>query len=158
MPHIHEKIDFTVEAFIVHKGRVFLRMHDKYDLWLPPGGHIEPDEDPVEAVVREVKEETGLDVVLHGQSPEFSDPAIGQKVLLAPRFMSRHRINETHEHIAMYYFATSDTDKVVPEGDDRSDEWKWFAAEELAGPECGVREDIRFYAREALRELGGNSA
>ena len=31
---------------------------------LPPGGHVEPDEDPVQAVLREVKEETGFDVEL----------------------------------------------------------------------------------------------
>ena len=30
--------------------------------WLPPGGHIEVNEDPIEAVLREVLEETGLEV------------------------------------------------------------------------------------------------
>ena len=46
MPHIHEKIDFTVEVFIVHKDTVLLRMHDKVKKWLGPGGHIELHEDP----------------------------------------------------------------------------------------------------------------
>jgi 8-oxo-dGTP diphosphatase len=27
---------------------------------MPPGGHLDPDEDPVQAVLREVREETGL--------------------------------------------------------------------------------------------------
>ena len=62
MPHIHEKIDFTVEVFIVHKDKVLLRMHDKYHLWLSVGGHIELDEDPVQGIIREVKEEVGLDI------------------------------------------------------------------------------------------------
>ena len=30
--------------------------------WAPPGGHMEFGESPVEAAVREVKEETGLDI------------------------------------------------------------------------------------------------
>jgi len=30
MPHLHDKIDFTVETFIVYNDRVLLRMHDKY--------------------------------------------------------------------------------------------------------------------------------
>ena len=40
LPHIHEKIDFTVEVFIVYKNKVLLRMHDKVKKWLGPGGHI----------------------------------------------------------------------------------------------------------------------
>ncbi len=66
MPHIHEKIDFTAEVFIVHKDRVLLRMHDKFKIWLSVGGHVELDEDPIEAAVREVKEEVGLDVTIVG--------------------------------------------------------------------------------------------
>ena len=59
MPHIHEKIDFTAEVFIVHHNRVLLRLHDKYNIWLSVGGHIELNEDPMEAAIREVKEEVG---------------------------------------------------------------------------------------------------
>ncbi len=60
MPHIHEKIDFCVEVFIVHKNKVLLRVHDKFKFWLSIGGHIELDEDPIEAAYREVKEEVGF--------------------------------------------------------------------------------------------------
>lgn len=41
MPHIHDKIDFTADVFIVHKNKVLLCMHDKYHMWLCVGGHIE---------------------------------------------------------------------------------------------------------------------
>lgn len=33
--------------------------HRKAGLWLPTGGHVEPDEDPRETVVRELAEELG---------------------------------------------------------------------------------------------------
>ena len=55
MPHIHEKIDFAVEVFVVHKNKVLLRKHDKYKTWLGVGGHIELDEDPNQVAIREVK-------------------------------------------------------------------------------------------------------
>lgn len=43
------------------KGRVLLiRNADAPDLWLPPGGGIEPDESPRDAAIREMQEETGL--------------------------------------------------------------------------------------------------
>lgn len=54
MPHIHEKIDFTVQAFVVHKNKVLLRKHDKHGVWVGVGGHIELDENPNEAILREV--------------------------------------------------------------------------------------------------------
>ena len=41
MPHIHEKIDFTVSLFIVEGEKVLLVHHKKLDRWLPIGGHIE---------------------------------------------------------------------------------------------------------------------
>lgn len=48
MPHIHELIDYTAEIFIVHQGKVLIRLHDKYDIRTCPGGHIELDENPNE--------------------------------------------------------------------------------------------------------------
>jgi ADP-ribose pyrophosphatase YjhB (NUDIX family) len=154
MAHIHEKIDFVVETFIVHANKVLLRMHDKYGIWLAPGGHIELNEDPTQAAIREVKEEVGLDVVLWGKLPPLKDPKLRDQALLSPRFMNRHPINENHEHICSYYFATCSDENVVPSGADQSNEWHWFTSEELDDPKYGIREDIRFYAHEALRELG----
>ncbi|RBQ16477.1 hypothetical protein DP939_29590 [Spongiactinospora rosea] len=42
-------------------GRLLFACHDG-GVWAPPGGIIEPDEHPREAVVRELREETGLDI------------------------------------------------------------------------------------------------
>ena len=75
MPHIHEKIDFTVAIFVVHDGKVLLIHHRKLDKWLPLGGHIELDEDPEQAALREAKEESGLDVELLGERPPTTGPA-----------------------------------------------------------------------------------
>jgi 8-oxo-dGTP pyrophosphatase MutT (NUDIX family) len=153
MPHIHEKIDFTVEVFIVHRDRVLLRKHDKYKLWLSIGGHIEHEDDPNEAALREVKEEVGLDVEL------FCDPKIplvrldGYRELIPPAFMNRHRINETHEHVTLVYFARAKTDRLKLSATEVSEEIRWFTAEELDQPEFGIKEHIRTYAKAALRAL-----
>ncbi|MGQ0776590.1 MAG: NUDIX domain-containing protein [Pseudonocardiales bacterium] len=40
--------------------RVGLIRHPRLDKWMLPGGHVEPDENPAEAALREVAEETGL--------------------------------------------------------------------------------------------------
>lgn len=152
MAHIHEKVDFTVDVFIVHNNRVLLRKHDKYDLWLGVGGHIDLGEDPNEAAVREVKEEVGLDVVLWDGNRRFQYDG-GNKQLIPPIALNRHRINETHEHVSMIYIGTSDTDdvQIMYEGD-RSDDWRWLTAAEVDSFDLGP--DVRFYATEALRVLG----
>jgi 8-oxo-dGTP pyrophosphatase MutT (NUDIX family) len=153
MPHIHEKIDNTVEVFIVHQNRVLLRMHDKYKIWLSVGGHVELDEDPNEAALREVKEEVGLDVRLDDRRQLFRHVETDGRELIPPTFLKRHRISPTHEHVVMTFFATSDTSRVTVEGhDDRSDEWRWVTLEELE--KMDLRPDVRFYAQTALKELG----
>jgi ADP-ribose pyrophosphatase YjhB (NUDIX family) len=69
MPHIHELMDFTVEAFVVYEDRVLLIYHKQLHKWLPLGGHIELDEDPEQALFREIREESGLEVDILSQKP-----------------------------------------------------------------------------------------
>ncbi len=103
MAHIHEKIDFTVAIFVVHDAKILLIHHRKLNKWLPLGGHIELDEDPEQAALREAKEESGFDVELLGERPPTSEP--GTRALIAPRFLDIHRISDTHEHIGLIYWA-----------------------------------------------------
>jgi 8-oxo-dGTP pyrophosphatase MutT (NUDIX family) len=151
MPHIHEKIDFTVEVFIVHNNKVLLRMHDKYHIWCSVGGHIELDEDPIQAAHREVKEEVGLDIVLVGKDiPIFDNDDF--KVLMPPVYLGRHRTSQTHEHVVFVYFATSATDQITdPLSEHERAETRWVTKEELATMD--LVPNMRFYAQEALKEL-----
>jgi 8-oxo-dGTP pyrophosphatase MutT (NUDIX family) len=96
---------FTVTGFVTSGGRTLLHWHRKLGMWLPPGGHIEPDEDPVEAVIREVQEETGLSVEVIGaeQPLPFERPA----QLAPPVTILVEDIPEPgnfHQHIDMIYF------------------------------------------------------
>lgn len=144
MPHIHDKIDFTVEVFVVYKNKVLLRKHDKYGIWLGVGGHIELNEDPIEAAIREVKEEVGLDIELVGEKIDFNDE--NYQELLSPYFMNRHRISDTHEHITLTYIAKSKTDQIREGKTEKSDEWKWLGIEDLRTPTFEINEHIKHYA------------
>jgi len=159
MAHIHDKIDFTAEVFVVFKDRVLLRKHDKYKLWLSVGGHIELDEDPNQTAVREVKEEVGLDVRLVDAdfvSEETENYIFGHnKELMPPRFLNRHRINENHEHVTMVYFGVAKTDNIKQGESELSDEVKWFSKEDMDDPIYGIKDSVRHYAKKALQELKG---
>ncbi len=53
---------FTASALIIDNDKVLLVFHKKFNVWLYPGGHVEKNENPDETLLREVKEETGLEV------------------------------------------------------------------------------------------------
>jgi len=148
MPHVHEKIDYAADLLIVNGDAVLLRMHDKYHMWLAPGGHVELDEDFVEAALREAKEETGIDAKLIGKVSTAEDD-LGRELLL-PAFINRHRINDVHEHISFIYFGTSDTRELNPAPGETTDGFKWFTRDELSDPKYGVSKRIQMYANAAL--------
>lgn len=153
MPHIHTgagQFDHTVEVFIVCNGKVLLRKHDKYDIWLGVGGHVELDEDLNQTAVRETKEEVGLDIVLHYIRPLPPDSGDDTE-LIPPVFVNRHPINSTHYHVSYVFFARSDHQNVVPERD--SDEWQWSTRQEVVANQLGLLTNIQFYALAALDAL-----
>src|SRR3989344_983632 len=152
MPHIHDKIDFCVDVFIVHNKKVLLRKHDKYKIWLGVGGHVELDEDPNQAAIREVKEEVGLDVELVNTSKLLMLKEGTHKTLIPPVFLNRHDINEKHEHISFVYFAKSKTDKFVMPTDTHeiSEECRWFGKEELDDKKFNLTKHVVLYAKAAL--------
>lgn len=154
-PHIHDKIDFTVEVFLVYKDKVLLRKHDKYDFWLSVGGHIELNEDPIEAAIREVKEEVGLDVEIVGNEAPLIDAGDTYRELMPPIFMNRHNIGKAgHEHISLVYFGTVTTDVLAREREE--DDCRWLTLDEVEKNELGLKADIQYYARAALRRLGSS--
>ncbi|MBI2285314.1 NUDIX domain-containing protein [Candidatus Saccharibacteria bacterium] len=148
MPHIHEKYDFTVAAFIVYRAKVLLVNHPRYGMWLPPGGHIELDEDPDEALRREIKEETGLEnVEILSPKPSFSDA--GRKALFTPHYLDVHEANPPHRHIALVYFGRTADNKHIKS--DEHTEVEWFSVAELEKSKYKIPSDIIFYSKEAIK-------
>ena len=151
MAHIHDKIDFTVAIFLVAEGRLLLILHKKLKKWLPLGGHIDLDEDPEMAAVREAREESGYEVELIGERPPTTEP--GTRALIAPRFLDIHRIHETHEHIGMIYWAR-------PKGgelrlaESEHDDIRWCSAVDLDTLQPPLSGAVKWYCLKALEEIG----
>ena len=153
MPHIHQLYDFVVSVFIVHRNRVLLIDHKKYNEWLPIGGHIELDEDPELSLFREIKEECGLKVHVLAEKPAIAHA--GVKPILTPSFVDAHRITGVHKHIAFIYFAVAQNDKVrLHEREHR--EYRWVAEKELGSKELKLTRSILFYCRAALKAAKRN--
>jgi 8-oxo-dGTP pyrophosphatase MutT (NUDIX family) len=67
-----------VAAVIFEDGRVLLQRRDDTGRWGLPGGSVEPGESVRTAVIREVREETGLDVEPVRLIGVYSDPLYHQ--------------------------------------------------------------------------------
>ena len=150
MPHIHEKIDFTVAIFIVQDGKILLIHHRKLGKWLPLGGHIELDEDPEQAALREAREESGLEVELLGERPPTTSP--GTRALIAPRFLDIHRISETHEHIGLIYWARPKNGKLALAAEEHHD-IRWCSLDDLETLQPPMTDAVKWYCRQAIAEI-----
>lgn len=69
IPEIHLVSYFMVAS--PDMDQFLLVDHKKAELWLPPGGHVDPNEDPTETVRREAKEELGIDAEFFFDKPLF---------------------------------------------------------------------------------------
>ncbi len=124
-------------------------------MWLPPGGHIEPDELPDDAAVREVAEEAGIDVELVGER----GVSVGKpRQLVRPAGIQLETIRPDHEHIDLIYFARpKDLARAEAVGNSESEAIGWFDREAMRTR--GVNEEVQEWAERALQTLGdGGSA
>jgi 8-oxo-dGTP pyrophosphatase MutT (NUDIX family) len=151
LPHIHEKIDFTVSVFIVKDRKVLFILHKQLERWLPIGGHIELDENPEEAALREAKEESGLEVELVGERPPLQKEN-GFIPLMNPGYLDIHLIKEPHWHIGMVYFAKVKAGQLTLNAEEHHD-IQWLEEKDLDDPKWGLSEPLKFYAREALSRV-----
>jgi len=143
---------FTVTGFLSEAaggGRTALHWH-RLGIWLPPGGHIEPDEDPVQAVFREVLEETGLEAEIVSGGPAFgytSPPPLAPPVAMAVYDIPRDgKLDEPHQHIDLIYFLRPvEASPALP----AEMQWRWFDRDDLSRS-TELHEDVRELALAAI--------
>ena len=129
---------FTATGFVVHGNATLLHWHQKVQEWLPPGGHVDPNEDPVQAVLREIKEETGFDVEIVPTQPKLE--ILNLEQVPAPYTVLIEDVVDTkhgeHQHIDHIYFTRLVVDSVDSLGDatkrpEAPSDWRWVNLTEL---------------------------
>lgn len=153
MAHIHEAVDFTVTCFILHPTelKTLLIHHKVLDMWLPVGGHIELDENPDQALLREVAEECGLtiEVLSHRHTGDYPNTMM----LLIPEVVDMHAFGDstTHRHVNFTYHARAESADVKLEAEAHHD-IRWFTAEEIRDAQLNIKPAIRDFALEFLQK------
>ncbi len=138
--------EFLSTVFVVKSRRVLMTWNKKVNNWIPIGGHIEPNELPCASVIREAKEESGLDI-------ELISPFDKSKTanLVQPVHIHLDHIKEDHKHINLIYFGIVKSGECLTL-DDEGKELKWFSKEELEKED--LLPSVKEWAVEALNHLG----
>ena len=124
---------FVTSVYILQENHVLLLMHPKLNKWLPPGGHVEENETPVEAALREVEEETGLVVELisdeHVWIEKWNARSFQRPFLCLLEEIPPYKDQSAHQHIDLIYLARAiPNSKLRPTPDHPL---RWFTFEEV---------------------------
>lgn len=133
MPH-NEKLEkhFTASALIIENSKVLLLYHKKLDVWLYPGGHIEKNETPEQAVVREVKEETDLDIEIIGERDDsLADTKADVSVLCNPYAFLCELVGDHYHNDIVYLCRICSDNKNVRYNPNESKGINFFAIDDL---------------------------
>lgn len=156
---------FTSTGFVVQDGATLLHWHPKLGMWLPPGGHVEENEDPVQAVLREVEEETGIPVEVV-PTDDFDDDLTHPVQIPPPIVILIEDIDDPvdgfHQHIDFIYVCRPIAPVTgVPDG------WLWVTEGELASgepltlpgaPPEPAPDDVRTRGAQAFRMVRDHAA
>ena len=118
----------TATVYIVYKDKVLLHMHKKHNSLFPVGGHMNLNELPHEAAIREAYEESGLDIELFNNEKQLGMTRVRQ--LNNPQYTLLENIGKEVENIDFIYFAATDSDLVSPQKDESKDLY-WLSKEEI---------------------------
>ncbi len=132
------KKHFCVAVFVYDKQsrRFLLVHHKKMGTWVQPGGHVEIDESPEEAAIREVYEETGLKIKLLGErKPRDCD-------YILPLAIQKNIVEKNHIHMDFVYAAYVDGESKLTLNKNESTGIEWFTLKEIKDPSFNTFPDI----------------
>lgn len=118
---------FCASVFVIdpYTKKILLVLHNKFNKWVQPGGHIENDETPEETALREVYEETGLKVQLIGERFPREDDFI------RPLGIQKNRGSNGDVHVDIIYAAIPINVIDVNNYDEEIDKVGWFSRDDL---------------------------
>ncbi|HVC09638.1 MAG TPA: NUDIX domain-containing protein [Elusimicrobiota bacterium] len=143
---------FVATGYVVRGGKTLLLFHKKLQMWLPPGGHIEENETPEEALRREILEETGLKVKILSPRVAPNPPEPEVRYLHIPNHVQLEHIPGHEDHVDLVYFCRAlDGEPVFSVREHEA--MRWHGPADLKKPH--VRTEVRRTGLEAIRYARG---
>ncbi len=104
---------------VVADDHILLADHRAAQLWLPTGGHVEPGEHPREAVLRELREELGID-------PQGE---IGEPLMIT--CTTTVGLTAGHRDVSLWYVVKASREQQLRCDEEEFAEVRWFHRNEV---------------------------
>ena len=131
---------YTASVFVLKDDKVLMLKQTRSKYWLLPGGHIDDGELPHEAIIREVKEETNLDIKIL----QVPDEKARTKIVTPLPVPFAIRLMPCGDKKDIDFLFTSEVIGGDLKIDHELEETKWFTKEELFN-DPNVGSNTRYY-------------
>lgn len=149
---------FTATVYIISHQRVLLIFHKKLNKWLPPGGHLNPNETPAEGAKREALEETGIEIEFITQEniwiKRWNAQSFERPYLCLIEEIPAYKDFPAHQHLDFIYLARPIGGVETPNIDE-IEQMRWFTLEEIEALEQDI--EIFVETQEVLRTIFSSS-
>ena len=127
------------------KNELLMIHHNKLNRWCPPGGKVDNEETPDQAAIRECFEETGVNIELIGEKPNFDGalvtPLGSQCNIIKP--------NE-REHVDLLYVARAKNEDLYFSGREAKN-IGWFNLEQVE--KSGTFDNVIYWYKKILEKI-----
>ncbi len=141
----------TSSMYVFHRDQGVLRIglihHPFLKAWIQPGGHVDEHENPVEAAIREAREETGLSDIEPLSLTDGPPQHDGIAHMPMPHWIVEHEIGgdnhvaDPHIHVDFKYVGLTRSGR---HRDTPAHPFRWFSRDELNSAE--TLDDVRTLA------------
>ncbi len=143
---------FTTSVYVYNpEWRKFLLIkHKKFNKWMQPGGHIEENELPDDAAIREVWEETGLQVELVGER-------LPRKTDQIKPYAIQHNVvvDGEHEHLDLVYLAVPIGEIELRQNYQETEGIAWFRVKEIEADGFNTFPELKVWVRYFYELMNG---
>lgn len=141
---IRHRFDYTATGIVLNEECTHMLLIPKSNSqWFPPGGHVEEGEYPHEALIREVREETGYPVAFLHQ-PEHVGQQFGANTVLPQPYWVLLVNMTTHTHHDFLYLCTI----CGPRNGDAEYEGQWVELSNVS--QLQTPNDIKYFVNHFL--------
>ena len=142
---------WTASAVILHpsEDKVLLIDHVKSGLWLFPGGHVGPGETLAEAVIREIREETGINAeLITGPLPAYDQVVTHPAPFAVIEARAADPVNGDHRHLDAIFVASASTGQLVRLDHREATSARWAGIDDMR--ELSIPPELPALTKDAL--------
>ena len=149
---------FATSGYIVNQEgtKVLMVFHKKLNIWVVPGGHLEPNESPVDGVKREVFEETGIMATIYDSASQNlivncdKESQVKVPYMMLDEYIPERGDKPAHRHMDFVYLGRAEGDETLKKQETEVSDAKWMTFDEVL--ESGTFDSVKEITKEIINK------